>query len=98
MALHRQHTQSVRAYCDILLPFTGSRAADPSVAVTDLTLDFDCWVCGQEIRCVFPVKILREEAVGTLRKVIKGEKLVEFCDIDPDTLVLYKVYNPLNKA
>jgi hypothetical protein len=51
----------------------------------------NCWVKGDELGHVFPVKIARIESVGELRKKIKEEKRPQFDDIPADHLVLYTV-------
>jgi hypothetical protein len=40
---------------------------------------------------VFPVKIAKEESVGTLKKEIKKEKKPDFDHIPADKLILWKV-------
>jgi hypothetical protein len=40
---------------------------------------------------VFPVKITKEESVGTLKKEIKKEKKQSLRDVDADALTLWKV-------
>ena len=40
---------------------------------------------------MFPVKIAKEESVGTLKKEIKGEKKPDFDHIPADKLTLWKV-------
>ncbi|KAF9235725.1 hypothetical protein BU15DRAFT_15372, partial [Melanogaster broomeanus] len=49
----------------------------------------DCWVHGADVGTIFPVKISSTETVGELKKAIKNEKAVRFCDVDADDLDLY---------
>lgn len=66
--------------------------APPAAVVPDMTLN--CWVRGNTTSNVFPVEISSTKTVAALRKVIKQEKPVGFCDVDPDDLALYKVSLP----
>jgi hypothetical protein len=61
-----------------------------------LVLELNCWVKGDELGHVFPVKIARIESVGELRNKIKEEKRPQFDDIPADHLVLYTVSVCLN--
>ncbi|KAF9236576.1 hypothetical protein BU15DRAFT_28414, partial [Melanogaster broomeanus] len=49
----------------------------------------DCWVHGEDVGKIFPVKISSTETVGELKKAIKNEKPVGFRDVDADDLDLY---------
>ena len=49
-----------------------------------------CWVKGDELRRVFPVKIDRSAAVAHLKKAIHAED-PSFKDIGPKSLDLWKV-------
>ncbi|KAL4061796.1 hypothetical protein V8B97DRAFT_1878730 [Scleroderma yunnanense] len=57
-------------------------------------LTFQCWVYGQSIKRIFPVEVSKTKTVGTLRRVIKSEKPLDFRDVEADDLDLYKVPSP----
>ena len=64
-----------------------------SDAMPDSLLNLNCWVHGDELQNVFPVKIARDETVGALKKAIKEEKKPLFDHIPADSLELWKVSN-----
>ena len=51
------------------------------------TLRLNCWVFGDDVSQVFPVKITNTESVGTLKKAIRDEKLA-LQHVDADSLTL----------
>lgn len=57
------------------------------------TLELNCWVLSDDDdpRRIFPVKIAKNETVGTLKKAIKAEKKHAFEHIDADSLDLWQV-------
>ena len=54
-------------------------------------LELNCWILGEDVNRVFPVKIQTTESVGALRKAIKEEKKPEFDHVPADSLKLWKV-------
>ncbi|KAF9242002.1 hypothetical protein BU15DRAFT_21037, partial [Melanogaster broomeanus] len=54
----------------------------------------DCWVHGEDVGKIFPVKISSTETVGELKKAIKNENPVGFHDVDPRDLDLYRFRFP----
>ena len=53
-------------------------------------ITLNCWVFADDPDRVFTVKIAREESVSLLKKAIKEEKKRRLCDIDADSLDLWK--------
>jgi hypothetical protein len=62
------------------------------------TLQLNCWVFGDDVSRVFPVKITNTESVGTLKKAIKEEKKPAFDHVTADSLALWKVSFPVNHS
>ncbi|KAF9219577.1 hypothetical protein BS17DRAFT_668808, partial [Gyrodon lividus] len=56
----------------------------------------NCWVRGDTLNNIFPVKISSTETIGAVKKAIKNEKPVGFRDVDPNDLVLYNVSVPVD--
>jgi hypothetical protein len=56
-------------------------------------LQLNCWVLGggDDPDRIFPVKIAKNETVGTLKKAIKDEKKPAFDHLTADSLSLWKV-------
>ena len=61
------------------------------------TLKLNCWVLGDDVSQVFPIKIANTESVGTLKKVIRDENSESFHDIDARSLTLCKVSFPVDR-
>ncbi|KAF9236584.1 hypothetical protein BU15DRAFT_49808 [Melanogaster broomeanus] len=61
------------------------------------TFTLNCLVLGQDVHTVFPIEISNTKSIGTLKKLIKQEKSVDFVDVDADVLVLYKVSLPIDE-
>ena len=57
------------------------------------TLELNCWVLsdGYDPRRIFPVKIAKNETVGTLREAIKEKKKPAFDHLTADSLDLWQV-------
>ena len=54
-------------------------------------LELNCWVIGDELHSVFPVKIASSETVGTLREAILPKMENSCKDLVAKSLVLWKV-------
>ena len=54
-------------------------------------LRLNCYVFGDDPRCVFPVEIAPTKTVGALKKLIKEENKHSFPNIDAKLLVLWEV-------
>ena len=57
------------------------------------SLEFYCWILGDDPHRAFPVKIASSETVGSLQKAIKIEKKNVFGDLDANLLDLWKASN-----
>jgi Crinkler effector protein N-terminal domain len=62
-----------------------------------VTLQLNCWVFGDDITQVFPIKIVNTESVGTLKEAIKDKKQPVLDHVTADSLTLWKVSVPANR-
>ncbi|KAG0694873.1 hypothetical protein DFH29DRAFT_1005946 [Suillus ampliporus] len=58
-------------------------------SITSNTFELNCWVLGDDPKCVFPVEIASMETVGALKKHI--EKKHQFDDLDANALDLWNI-------
>ncbi|KAG6329174.1 hypothetical protein ID866_9916 [Astraeus odoratus] len=66
----------------------------PSVIVSDMTLN--CWIYGDDVKNIFPVKISKTASVGELKVDIKNMIPSAFRGVDAPSLHLYKISVPIN--
>ncbi|KAI6006425.1 hypothetical protein EDC04DRAFT_2969244 [Pisolithus marmoratus] len=64
----------------------------PPEPLADMTLN--CWVCGDPMSGIFPIKISSIKTVEALKEAIKNKNPASFHDVDPRALALYKVSLP----
>ena len=68
----------------------------PGTSLDHPILELNCFVHDDDPRHVFPVKIVRTESVGTLKRSIRDDNPESFRDVDARSLVLWKVSIPVN--
>ncbi|KAH8927925.1 hypothetical protein BT69DRAFT_1197540, partial [Atractiella rhizophila] len=54
----------------------------------------NCWIRGSPADQISSIKISSTDTVSLLKKAIRNDNPVAFQDVDPETLVLYKVTLP----
>jgi hypothetical protein len=64
----------------------------------DPILELNCFIHDDDPCRVFPVKIVRTESVGTLKRSIKDDNPESLLDINACSLVLWKVSMPVNDS
>jgi hypothetical protein len=76
--------------------FPAPRVASPLQATPiDPIFELNCWVLGDGVQNIFPVKVAKSESVGALKEVIKDKKPA-FGNIAADSLALWKVSIPVD--
>jgi hypothetical protein len=61
------------------------------------TLKLNCWVLGDNVSQVFPIKIANTESVGTLKEAVKDKNSESFHNVDACSLTLWKVSIPKDR-
>jgi hypothetical protein len=60
-------------------------------------IQLNCWVLGDDVRQVFPIKIANTESVGTLKEAVKDKKRPALDHVTADSLTLWKVSIPKDR-
>jgi hypothetical protein len=62
-----------------------------------VTLTLNCWMHGNDVSQVFPIKITQSETFSTLKKAIKDEKKPELDHVAAGSLKLWNVNIPIGR-